>query len=268
MLQLELSPVEQRPWIKMKAYVPERYDREQVRQKLPAILILPGGAYRFHSEYECAPMALRFCMEGFACFVLYYSVGAQAAYPAPLEDASQAMVTIRRRAREWWLDPCKIAVMGFSAGAHLAGALCTMWHLPELQTGISPRENRPDAAVLGYLPTGFTQLAEKLRREGSDATLPVLGKGRFAQLDAFTLTTQVDRRTPPAFVWKTTRHLPENGMAYAQALQKYDISFEVHIFSDDVPNNGVLDVHASACNTPMWVPMAVKWLYYILNESK
>lgn len=258
-------PAERHPWTTLDGYIPERYDKEEARQTLPAILILPGGAYQFHSEYECEPMALRFCMEGFACFVLHYSVGGRAAYPAPLEDASQAMVWIRRHAEEFWIDPRKTAVMGFSAGAHLAGALCTMWHLPQLQEpDVRPRENRPDAAVLGYLPTGFDALARKLAQEENGEKLNVLGAGQFAQLAAFELTGRVDERTPPAFLWKTIRHAPESSFAYAQALQKYGIPFEVHVFSDDVPNNGVLDIHASACNTPLWVTMASRWLKYLL----
>ena len=75
---------------------------------------------------------------GYQVFVLRYSVKKDALWPQPLEDYDAAMDLIRSRAQEWKLYPDKIAVIGFSAGGHLAGAAATM------------AKNRPAAAILGY----------------------------------------------------------------------------------------------------------------------
>ena len=87
-------------------------------------------------------MALSYLKAGFQAFILRYSVGEDAVWPNPLDDYEQAMGLIRERAEEWNLYQDKIAVVGFSAGGHLAAAAAVM--------GV----NRPNAAVLGYAVTG------------------------------------------------------------------------------------------------------------------
>lgn len=44
---------------------------------------------------------------------------------AALQDAQRAMGLVRSHAKEWQIDPQRIGVLGFSAGAHLAAALST-----------------------------------------------------------------------------------------------------------------------------------------------
>ena len=63
-------------------------------RKKPAILILPGGAYRWTSPREAEPVALRFLAKGWAAFVLDYG-GAPAAFPGALREAAAAMRYIR-----------------------------------------------------------------------------------------------------------------------------------------------------------------------------
>ena len=58
--------------------------------------------------------------------------------PNPLEDFDQAMELIAAHAKEWHLIPEKIAVIGFSAGGHLAACAATM------------AKHRPAAAILAY----------------------------------------------------------------------------------------------------------------------
>lgn len=48
----------------------------------PAVLVMPGGGYEFVSDRENEPVALKFLDNGFACFVLQYSVFAS--YPVRL----------------------------------------------------------------------------------------------------------------------------------------------------------------------------------------
>jgi len=78
------------------------------------------------SDREADPVALEYAKAGFQTFVLRYSVGANAAWPQPLEDYEQAMKLIRDNSEKWFLDPNRVAVIGFSAGGHLAGCAATM----------------------------------------------------------------------------------------------------------------------------------------------
>ena len=255
-------PVPEHPRIPMECYVAESYNNRGERQILPAILILPGGAYRFHTPNECEELALRFVGEGFSCFVLRYSVDKDADFPKPLIDSSRAMWYIRSHAEAWSIHPHQLAVMGFSAGAHLASALCTMWHYPELQTNDMPvGGNRPDASVFGYLPTTFEDMVGRMP---AGHKLHVLAdEGRFADVRSLTTHALIDDRTPPAFMWKNIKQVPESSFRYAEGLKAAGVPYEVHVFTDKVPVNGVPDRYDCARNTKLWIPMAVNWLHFI-----
>lgn len=259
-----IRPVEHHHHVTLDAYVPELYTHSGVHVRMPAMLILPGGAYRFHTPNECEQMAMRFCGAGYACFVLRYSVDASAGFPGPLIDASESLWYIRKNAEELYVYPDRIAVMGFSAGAHLASALCTMWHYPELQhEGMPEGGNRPDASVFGYLPTTFEDMVERMKNV-PDFRFHVLAEsGRFSDIKSLTTHNLVDRRTPPAFLWKNTQHVPESSYRYAEALKAAGVKYEVHVVSDDVPVNGTCEGWQCAKNTKLWVMLALNWLDYI-----
>jgi acetyl esterase/lipase len=117
-----------------------------------AVVVAPGGGFRVLSmENEGSNVAKALAAKGVAAFVLKYRLrqtpadlpdyekssapgpsGTAARPPAPstpeamaasiapqLEDARAAFALIRRRAAEWHVDPNRIGMVGFSAGAML-----------------------------------------------------------------------------------------------------------------------------------------------------
>ena len=168
----------------------------------PAVLILPGGGYMFCSDREAEPVAAPYLAAGFQAFILRYSVGAFGGWPRPLEDYEQAMALIRENAEKWHVIPDQIAVIGFSAGGHLAGAAAVM------------SENRPNAAILGYAV---------LRADTADeigVTIPGI-----AEL--------VDEKTCPCFLFatRTDSVVPvQNTLDMINALNRFHTSFECHIY--------------------------------------
>ena len=257
----ELHPVTVHPDIVMDAYIPEIITHHHEQVQMPAMLILPGGAYKFHSPNECEQTALRFAGVGYAAFVLRYSVDQNAAFPKPLIDASEALWFIRKHAEEYHIHPNRIVIMGFSAGAHLASALCTMWHYEELQHEDMPfGDNRPDASVFGYLPTTFEDMYEKTK-DLPGFKLHVLGEsGRFSDVRSLTTDNKIDDRTPPAFLWKTTLQVPESTFKYADGLKAAKVPYEVHVFTEHSVVTGTMDGYTCAKNTKMWVTLALNWL--------
>lgn len=96
----------------------------------PALLVIPGGGYRKLVEHEGDPVAWEFFTAGFHTFVLTYSIWREDS-PAPLgwtplAQAAQALRLIRAHASEWDVHPRRVAVMGFSAGGHLAGSCAVL----------------------------------------------------------------------------------------------------------------------------------------------
>ena len=112
------------------------------RTRRPAVLICPGGAYEFRSDREADPPAFSFLNRGYQAFVLEYTTGrGKACGMTPLRELSAAVALMREKADEWHLIPDQIAVMGFSAGGHLAASLGVLWDHPSL--GCPNGENRP-----------------------------------------------------------------------------------------------------------------------------
>ena len=128
--------------VTLTAYIQDAGGEFDYVVKRPAILVIPGGGYQFCSAREADPVALAYMKAGYQAFVLRYSVAENGIWPNPLEDYEQAMDMIRSNAEKWMLYEDKVAVIGFSAGGHLAAAAATM------------SKNRPNAAILGYAVAG------------------------------------------------------------------------------------------------------------------
>jgi acetyl esterase/lipase len=120
------------------------------------VLVIPGGGYQFVSvENEGAEFAARLNERGYTVFVLVYrlpSEGWQRGEDVPLQDAQRAMRVIRANAARWKIDARTLALVGFSAGGHLAATLSTDFAEPvyvpvDAADGASAR---PFAAALIY----------------------------------------------------------------------------------------------------------------------
>lgn len=191
-----------------------------------SVVICPGGGYNHLSPREGEPVALRFAAMGFNAFVVKYRVKPHL-YPAPLMDAAWAMAHIRRHAGEFHADPHQIALMGFSAGGHLAGLLGTKWHDRALFEPLRPEWIRPDALVLCYPVITAGEFAHR----GSFLCLTGSEDERAHAL--FSIERLVDERTPPTFLWHTWEDASvpvENTLLMAAALRAHRVAAQVHIF--------------------------------------
>src|SRR5919202_4288148 len=117
-----------------------------------AVVVCPGGGYTHLAEHEGAPVAEWLNTIGVAAFVLKYRLGPRYHHPAPLQDAARAIRTVRARAGEWGLDPKRIAILGFSAGGHLASTAGTHFDAgrPDAEDPIERVSSRPDRMILAY----------------------------------------------------------------------------------------------------------------------
>ena len=90
---------------------------------VPAILIAPGGGFRVCARREGEPVALAFLAEGYAAFVLDYTTldkKPDAVMADPMADCAEALRTLRERGEALGLQKGRLALLGFSAGGHLA----------------------------------------------------------------------------------------------------------------------------------------------------
>lgn len=203
----------------------------------PAVLIFPGGGYKRCTDREAEPIALAYLAEGYNAFVLRYRAGTEVPFEAPLQDARLALAALRQNAAEWNLCPDHIALLGFSAGGHLAAALATLG------------PDRPNALLLGYA---------------------VLKAARLGGKDYIDLVGHVDEKTPPAFLFATRNDElvpPGHALAFAAALETAGVEFELHLFQNGAHGlalakpltaNGLARAVDSAF--AQWLTLSVIWL--------
>ena len=137
-------------------------------------------------------------------------------FPAQKEDIDQALVYMRKNAKELNLDPDRIATFGYSAGAHLASltGLDPKNNIKAIISGGTPADMRfwPDGKLTGLLLGGPLEGNEAIYREAS----PV---------------THVTPDSPPVFLYhgsKDTLVPIKHTEAYAAALEKNGVTHEVY----------------------------------------
>ena len=214
----------------MDIYVPFVSKQVVPNPVRPAIVICPGGGYHFCSEREAEPIALRFLMHGFNTYVIWYrEKEAEELFPKPQQDAAAAVAYVRAHAQEHHTDPDRIAILGFSAGGHLAGSLGVLWHKADLwqPLNLTPEQVKPNAMVLCYPVISGGKDAHR----GSFENLS--GSRDLADHEAYSLDKLVTENCPPAFLWHTFEDnaVPvQNSLLMAHALAEHKVLTELHIF--------------------------------------
>jgi len=198
-----------------------------------AVVICPGGGYGMESyKLEGTNIAETFQKNGVAAFILKYRLPSDSIMPdksvGPLQDAQQAIKTVRERAGEWKINPAKIGIMGFSAGGHLASTAGTHFD----KSYIPNPENtslRPDFLILIY---PVISMQDGLTHGGSRTNL--LGKSPSEeQVKLFSNDLQVNANTPPTWITHTgddTAVPVENSIRFYQQLIKNKVPAEMHLY--------------------------------------
>jgi acetyl esterase/lipase len=213
--------------------------------KRPAVLVIPGGGYFMCSDREAEPVALAYMAEGYNVFVLRYSVGPEKPCSMAFDDANEAMQYLHDNDQELCIDKTKIAVVGFSAGGHLAAWISIIGKV------------KPNAAVLGY-PCTIAEVGKLLGKE-----LPELFEN-------------IDEATPPTFIFtaRDDKVVPvEHTTKYVEALTKANVAFEAHIFSGGGHGFSLAKPLTASGNKNMvntgaakWFPLSVEWLKELFGD--
>lgn len=256
-------------------------------KKRPAVLVCPGGAYLGCSDREGEPIAMAFAMMGYHAFVLRYStygwdefrlgldkmkVKPECVYPAPMREIGMAMKYIKEHEEEWLVDKERVAICGFSAGAHNCAMYATHWHMPVVTEffGLDKEVFRPAACILGYCLSDYTYMEEYTLDDAGavelfhGANISYLGTKDVTkeQLEMVSPVRFVTDETPPTFLWATAADelVPvQHTIRMAHALADGNVPFEVHIFEEG--SHGLaLATHATSAGNFQMDADAEKWL--------
>lgn len=87
---------------------------------LPAAILLHGGGWRRGSKESLRARAEELAGHGVVCVAPEYRLTGEARWPAHIQDVKAALTWLRSQSGALGVAPDQIALVGFSAGAHLA----------------------------------------------------------------------------------------------------------------------------------------------------
>lgn len=204
------------------------------------LLVLPGGGYGMHADHEAEVVGEWAIGVTSSAYVLRYDLSPD---PAPLNDVATAMRFLRQR-------HARIAILGFSAGGHLAASACTRLQGAE----------RPDAGVLIYPVITMT---DPFTHGGSRENL--LGKSPSEEMvRAASCELCVSKETPPMFLFHGANDVAvpvQNALMFATALADHGVPFELHVPADG-PHGFGMGLPGSPQD---WTGLAGRWLCEVLS---
>lgn len=125
-----------------------RYDlaRPRTAGPRPLVVLLHGGGWEGGSRASMHDEMLALARQGYVAASVEYRLtrAGSNVFPAAIADARCAVRVLRARAGEHGIDPARIAVAGYSAGAHLASMLGAAADVPGLD---APCDGTGDARV-------------------------------------------------------------------------------------------------------------------------
>ena len=224
-----------------------------------SVIIFPGGGYEHVSmQKEGSAVAQALNNRHLNAFVLDYRVS-----PAHrndiIRDAVRAVQFVRYHSPE--ALPCgrKLAVMGFSAGGHLA--ITEVEHWQEIRTGdddIARESGRPDALVLCYPVITF---AEPFAHRNS--RLNFLGPDDAEQKelrDAYSAEKHASPDLPSAFIWhcRGDASVPvENSLMFSDALNAAGVDHKLTLYSGGAHGIGLASDQKEISG---WFSDCISWL--------
>jgi acetyl esterase/lipase len=236
------------------AYRPAKQD-----PKRAAVVIFPGGGYHGVSILkEGYDVARAFNDMGVTAFVVKYRTPndkwMKDKRVGPLQDAQQAVASVRRDAEKWQIDPKRIGVIGFSAGGHLAATTGTMFSSPVLPQWTSA-DVRPDFLMLIYPVITFSE--STLHKGSRDA---LLGTAPSADdMKRFSAELAVTRETPPTFLIHAAddQVVPvANSILFFQAVQAQKIPAQLMVYPAGGHGYGL----NNATTGDRWIERCRQWL--------
>ena len=144
------------------------------------VLMIHGGGWRMGSKAMMPPQAGALVKHGFTCVAIEYRLTPEAPWPAQIHDVKTAMRWFRANADALNVQPEQIAVLGNSAGGHLALLLAATPGLAEFEgDGGNANIDTSVAAVIAVYPPVTFFVGD--RTSGGTSAAAILGDAATAE---------------------------------------------------------------------------------------
>lgn len=195
-------------------------------KKTGLVVVCPGGGYvGLAANHEGKQIVDWLNKNGIAAMMLMYRVPHNP--QGALQDIRRAIRIARANAQKWNIDPNKIAVMGFSAGANLSARASVS---PESDYApideLDKLSAKPNATVLIY-PAYCDTRGHNIRWK-----IPNGGKRDYNNLYALAPNLKITKDAPPTFIAQSQddRSYINAAFAYYLALKEANVPSCLHIF--------------------------------------
>jgi acetyl esterase/lipase len=208
----------------------------------PAVVLLHGGAWKMGDRSVMEGFGTRLAAHGYVGVASQYRLLPGSPWPAAIEDAKAAIRWTRASAESLGVDPDRIAVLGRSAGGHLALLAAGTPDLGAFEgTGGHADVSSAVAAAVGIFPP--TTFSVGARTRGATPATALLGEAREGTPAAETEEAarlasplaHVSPSYPPTFLLHGTGDRvvpPSASLVFYEALVAAGVPVELHLYAE------------------------------------
>ncbi|OYP34176.1 calcium sensor EFh [Rhodopirellula sp. MGV] len=208
----------------------------------PAYVWIHGGGWMGGTKDGGVAKVTPMVRKGFVGATIEYRLTGEAPFPAQIEDCKCAIRYLRAHAKDYNIDPDRIAVGGSSAGGHLVALLGTSGDAKDLEGsgGWQDQSSKVQAVVDFFGPTDFQLFVtargyENHNRDGSPESR-LLGGGEVLSnpdgIKRVNPITYIDKDDPPFLIIHGTKDgtvPPNQSEALHEALDKVGVQNQLHL---------------------------------------
>lgn len=196
----------------LRKHLLDIYLPQNTKKNTPLVVWVHGGAWMLNDKY--ADMSYMkntvkaFIDSGYALASIDYRYSTEAVFPAQIQDCNEAIEFLYKNADKYNLDKNNIALIGFSAGGHLASlmALSNNNNVSSFYKNGKTTSFKIKAVLDFYGPSDFVALGAMPASQNQDPKNPVailLGAFPIERPDlakAASPVTYVDKSDPPFLI--------------------------------------------------------------------
>ena len=238
------------------AHTLDIYMPTRAPKPLPVVMYVHGGGFSMLSKETHRIFAMAYARHGYLTFLINYRLGHRNVYPAPLDDAADAMLWVHEHAPRYGGDRSRFVLAGESAGGNLVTALAVASCIrrPEPSARRVFEANIPLRAVVatyGFLDlesvahyTEHPRLPPVLKELAAHAASSYVGIDIRAGCEAAPLASplvllekceKVDRPLPPFFADVGTRDpLLGDSRRLKAAVERLGSTCELHVVPGEI----------------------------------
>lgn len=194
----------------LKKHLLDIYIPANDKADMPLVVWIHGGAWTHNDKYADMGYMKKtinaILNNGFALASIDYRFSTDAVFPTQIQDCNQALEFLYQHAAKYGYNKNKIALIGFSAGGHLA-SLLALSHNNQITSFYAPKTKKSfkiSAVVDFYGPTDFLAMLKPQEEvTQKDAVSTLLGASPIDRPDLAKIASPasyVDKNDPPFLI--------------------------------------------------------------------